>query len=203
MGKHYNFVTGPEGEQYECNHCGFKTDSKGAMLRHHNPKSSDHCPKREWEKEQEEAETTVSEGQEKLDITGMSPREIVLQHGLPGLEELMKDRLMGYIKSAPGVSKKTHAWILKQWEADETIRRDPNLLYTVLTECGVQDRIAWRITNAINALLNEYAPLLQARGPMFPGRPMIQQRGFWPPSPQGFPQSGAAHGRPEIHPQDA
>jgi len=193
MGKHYDIVKTPEGEEYRCKHCDFITKSKGEMLRHHNPKDPNRCKGRDWEAEAEEEELERGEVEaKKLDIKGMTPREVVAQYGIDGLEELMKDRLVRYLGSAPGVSKKTRAWIIQQWDTDESIRRDPNMLYNVLTESGVQDRIAWRITNAINALFNELSPLLEGPPPLFPAmRTPVPQRGFWPsmahPVQRGYP----------------
>lgn len=180
MGEHYKKVeTETEGSQYHCQHCPFQTASLGEMVRHHNPRDPNRCANRDWETEEKEKEKAASE---RLDMDGMEPREIVALHGIEGLEQLMRDRLAEYLQSAPKISKKVSEWVLKQWDSDETIRRDPNLLYSALTESGVETKIAYRITHAISSLHQEYQHLLKAP-PHFP----ISQRGIPLQGPSGYP----------------
>jgi len=209
MGVHFELIHTEEGPtQYKCKHCDLQTEGpkgRGDMLRHHNPKDPNRCPNRDWEAE---AEVTEIEASERLDTAGMTDREIVAMYGLIGLEQLLRGRLTEYLESAPKVSKKVVKWIVKQWDADEAVRKDPNMLYSILTESGVEARVAWRITNAINSLLQSFQPLVQAPTAPFRGiqtqstppfNPWQQptQYGYVPPglpSTAGYPPTYAPPG---------
>jgi len=96
---------------------------------------------------------------------GLSDREFVAQYGEEGLETIKKRLLMELLEFAPGVGKPTIKWITKQWQLDINVRRDLNQLHNVLTTSGVKNEIAMRICNALQALEDEYADVLQAPSP--------------------------------------
>lgn len=191
MGKYYSILTTPQGKRYECNLCDFKTDSKGAMLQHHNPKSPKKCSGRDWAAEAEAKKEKKRKTRGGVDTSEMAPREVVSMYGMAGLEELMRDRLLDYLEDAPGVSNKTKDWVMKQWDGDANIRRDSNRLYAVLTDSGVKSKIAYRVTGAVDTLYRDLAPLVGGQQPPFPTQRMQEgQRGPYWPQQQGATQKG-------------
>jgi len=97
----------------------------------------------------------------RMDLSKLTPREIVVLYGEEGLEKLKREKLLDFLHSAPGVSDKIIHWVAKIWDTDLNVRKDPNALFSALRQSGVKDHIAYRIVNALVAIEAEFRPLLE------------------------------------------
>jgi len=160
-------------KKFTCKYCGEVFDMPYQLATH-----SKSCEARleaiekEMEEKKEKLEDIEIGGPPLPSKTKMTPREYVLFYGEEGLQKLKRERLVEFLTVAPGVGKRTVGWILKQYDLDETARRDPNALMSLLQSGGIKDHIAYRIVNAIIALENEYSDIIKQQ---------VQPYGFYPP----------------------
>jgi len=135
-----------------------------------------------------EKEKAEWDGVPPLDKSGMSMREYVAFYGTVGLDRLKRDRLVEFLTVAPGIGKRSVAWIMKQYDMDPNVRRDLNSLMSLLTSAGVKQDVSYRICSAIAALEDEFSDLLaQPRPWVYPLRRPEDAR--YPPFPSGYPQA--------------
>ena len=180
-------------KKYKCKYCGQKFGSIPELGTH-----SKSCPERlkAKKKKMEEPEAPTKEEEEEIggvpppSATKMSPREYITLYGEEGLQKLKRDRLIEFLSVAPKVSNRIVTWILKQYDLDESARRDPNVLMSVLQSAGIKDHVAYRIVNVLNALEDEFADLLRRQAQpygFYPSRRLGE--GGYPPFPTRQPQS--------------
>jgi hypothetical protein len=96
--------------------------------------------------EREEEEDLI----EKLEA--LSPEDAFLFYGEVGLDYHKKKRLREILEATPQVGPKQVEWVLKNYEIDENVRRDPNALYQILIQGRIQGDIAQRIVSNIGTL---------------------------------------------------
>lgn len=177
-----------EAGGYECKYCHQVFPTLPLLGAH-----SKSCPERLKAIEPKEEEIPLEkekaewEGVPPLQKSGMSMREYVAFYGTVGLERLKRDRLIEFLTVAPGVGRRSVAWIMKQYDMDPNVRRDLNSLMSLLTSAGVKQDISYRICSALAALEEEFSDLLAQPRPLI--YPMRRHEGaFGYPVFQSFPQ---------------
>jgi len=146
--------------------------------RHGSDQGKDEREKAKGEKGEKEKPTEEPEKPTgRPDISTMQPREIVAFYGPDGLDMLKRQRLSEFLSIAPGVGEKIAQWVLKQWDADPSIRRSANNLFNVLGSSGVRQEMAYRIANMLYAMDEEYKDILN--------RPVQIMQGGGGPQPSG------------------
>jgi hypothetical protein len=152
-------------KKYTCKYCGEEFLTVPELGKHSKTcearaKALEKKIEEQLEEKKEEVEG-VLEGVPPPSKVKMSEREYVTFYGEEGLQKLKRQRLEELLTIAPAVGRRSLSWIMKQYDLDETARRDPNALMGLLQSGGIKDHIAYRIVNSLIALEEEYADLLR------------------------------------------
>ncbi|MEM1944151.1 MAG: hypothetical protein QXE50_05870 [Nitrososphaerota archaeon] len=103
-------------------------------------------------------------------------KSIIAMEGREGLNRLKRQRLDEVLRRHPRITPKMHDWILFIWDTNESVKEDPNYLFSSIREAGVEPAVAKSIVDAVWSLEYRYANLLMSHGivPKWPTYPQTQ-----------------------------